>query len=117
MSLDSLFSRRLPYAACSRISRYLAAMKSLIILPCTHFLFPVTSAIHSSSAHRVCLSSEIDYRPRSRRHRRRLTKGTSPPSYKNWAATNSARPHDVSANRPACHSEELRDRKHTKKRL
>ena len=82
-----------------------------------YFMFSLTSATHSSSAHRVCLSSEIDYRPKSWRRRRRSTKGKSPPSYKNWTATSSVRPHDASANRPACRSEGLRDRKHIKKRL
>ena len=82
-----------------------------------HFLSSLTSIFHNSSAHRVCLSSEIDYRPKSWRRRRRSTKGKSPPSYKNWTATSSVRPHDASANRPACRSEGLRDRKHIKKRL
>lgn len=85
--------------------------------PCTSLSFFLTSATHNSSAHRVCLSSEIGYRPKPRRRRRRPTKETSPRSYENWAAVSSARPHDVSASPPAYLSEELRGRKHTKKRL
>lgn len=78
-----------------------------------YFTFPLTSATHSSSAHRVCLSSVTDYRPKWRQRQRRLM---SPPSYQNWTTTSSARLLDVLAKRAACRSEELRDRKHTEKK-
>lgn len=77
-----------------------------------YFMFSLTSATHSSSAHRVCLSSEIDCLPRWRRRRRRQT---SLPSYKNWKTISSARLQDDSAKRAAYRSEGRRGRRHTEK--